>query len=220
MTPDQQKIVTVIATDIRNFTYHSRPYELQNESDAEFHRRFSELCDVVRDFYNLTLEVIARHDVERRATVLPSGDGLILAFQDKLHAVTAFHAALELQHAYTEFFRELNQRVNERRRSVRLSYGMGMHTGFSVIRHFHSYTEPGKEEEIVLGDALNIAARCEQLTKEHPGCGILLSEHVLKALREQTDEELPVSFVDYQVHAIRGYKPLRIYGIAKENGEL
>jgi class 3 adenylate cyclase len=216
MTPDQQKIVTVISTDIRNFTYHSRPYELQSESDEDFRRRFSELCDVVRDFYELTLAVIARHDVDRQAIVLTSGDGLILAFQDKCHAVTAFHAALDLQTAYDQFFHELNQRVNERRRSVRLSYGMGMHTGFSVIRHYHSYSEPGRQEEIILGDALNIAARCEQLTKEHPGCGILLSEDTLKELHRQTDEKINVEFLDYQVHSIRGYKPLRLYGVAKE----
>ncbi len=138
MTPDQQKIVTVIATDIRNFTYHSRPFELQNESDEEFHARFSELCDIVRDFYNLTLEVIARHDRKRQAIVLSSGDGLILAFQDQLHALTAFRAALELQTTYSAFFQGLNARMNERRRSTRLRYGMGMHTGLSVIRHFQS----------------------------------------------------------------------------------
>ena len=217
MTPDQQKIVTVISTDIRNFTYHSRPFELQNESDEEFHARFSELCDIVRDFYDLTLNVIATHDRERQAIVLPAGDGLILAFQDELHAVTAFHAALALQRAYNDFFRGLNLRMNERRRSVRLSYGMGMHTGFSVIRHFHSYEDPSQLKEIILGDALNIAARCEQLTKEHPGCGILLSEHTLKALRQQSSEEIDLEFLDYQVHSIRGYKPLRLYGIAMDD---
>lgn len=218
MTPDQQKIVTVISTDIRNFTYHSRPFELQNESDEEFHQRFSELCDIVRDFYNLTLEVVAQHDTHREAIVLPSGDGLILAFQDKIHAVTAFRAALDLKEHYNQFFRGLNERMNERRRSVRLGYGMGMHTGFSVIRHFQSYEKPGQQEELILGDALNIATRCEQLTKEHPGCGILLSEHALRALREQTSEEIGVEFLDYQVHSIRGYKPLRLYGVTK-NGK-
>lgn len=218
MTPDQQKIVTVISTDIRNFTYHSRPFELQNESDEDFHSRFSELCDIVRDFYNLTLETIAHHDKGREAIVLPSGDGLILAFQDKTHAVTAFRSALDLRDRYNEFFRSLNDRMNERRRSVRLSYGMGMHTGFSVIRHFQSYEKPGQQEELILGDALNIASRCEQLTKEHPGCGIMLSEHSLKALKEQLQEDPhpQVEFLDYQVHSIRGYKPLRIYGIAME----
>lgn len=217
MTPDQQKIVTVISTDIRNFTYHSRPFELQNESDEDFHSRFSELCDIVRDFYNLTLETIARHDKERQAIVLPSGDGLILAFQDERHAYTAFRSALNLRDSYNQFFRSLNDRMNERRRSVRLSYGMGMHTGFSVIRHFQSYENPGQEEELILGDALNIATRCEQLTKEHPGCGILLSEHALRALKKQSEEELDVEFLDYQVHSIRGYKPLRLYGVAMES---
>jgi class 3 adenylate cyclase len=215
MTPDQQKIVTVISTDIRNFTYHSRPFELQNESDEDFHRRFSELCDIVRDFYNPTLDTIARHDTERQAIVLPSGDGLIIAFQDAAHAVTAFRSALNLRDSYNKFFKGLNDRMNERRRSVKLSYGMGMHTGFSVIRHYQSYENPGNDEELILGDALNIATRCEQLTKEHPGCGIMLSEHSLRALREQLcDEELDVEFLDYQVHSIRGYKPLRLYGIA------
>lgn len=204
-------IITVLTTDIRNYTYHSRPYD--REEDDDFFRRFDVLCDAVRDFHNLTIEIARSHDKQKEAVVLTTGDGLIIGFQDERHAATAYETAIDLQKAYVPFFRKLNKMMDEKRQTSSLGYGIGMHTGHVIVRQYISYHIPGTLNTIILGDALNISTRLESFTKDHPGCGIMLSEDTVTALTKQLGENAGQLFIDYQIHQIRGYRPLRLYGI-------
>lgn len=207
---DNAKIVTVLTTDIRNFTYQSRPRD--NEDNAAFENRFQVLCDLIRDFHNLTVRTARSHDKGKEGVVLSTGDGLIIGFQDEHHAVTAFHTAIDLQRQYVPFFREANKLMLERRSSTGLGFGIGIHTGYVVLRQYESYHVPGAVNTMLLGDALNIATRIESLTKEHPGCSIMLSEDTFALLQKQLGESAVRDLIDYQVHQIRGYRPLRLYG--------
>lgn len=206
--------VTVLTTDIRNFTYHSRKYERESEND--FTKRFRELCDIVRNFYNVTLDCAKRHDIKKEAIVLTAGDGLIIGFQDEEHVITAYDTALALQKGYEQFFIEANGKMHEKRKSTALSYGIGIHTGKVVIEQYNSYHIPGVVNSIILGDALNISTRLEILTKDHTNCRILISEDTYNLLAEKLGDRLNGRFVDYQVHNIRGYRPLRLFGISDE----
>jgi len=215
--PDQKlheektKIITVVTTDIRNFTYHSRPYE--GEEKEEFLQRFAVLCDIVRDFHNLTNDCARRYDTKKEAIVLTTGDGLIIGFQDLKHAATAFKTIRDLQHEYVSFFKKSNKQIAEKRQSTALGYGIGIHTGHVMIRHYDSYHIPGKVDTIILGDALNISTRLEKLTKEHSGCGVMISQDAYQAICQQLGKESIQDCFDYQIHQITGYYPLRVYGL-------
>ena len=211
---DQQNIITVLTTDIRNFTYHSRKYE--RESVSEFEQRFELLCSIVKEFHNTTLEVAKRHDEKKEAIILTTGDGLIIGFQDKNHILTAYRTILDLQQEYIEFFRDANERMGEKRKSTALGYGIGVHTGTVVIERYHSYHTPHALETIILGDALNISTRLESITKDHASCNILISEDTYHLLEKAVDHSIHEQFVDYQLHNIRGYRPLRLYGIPEK----
>jgi class 3 adenylate cyclase len=211
---DKSDRITVLTTDIRNFTYHSRQYERERESD--FKKRFSDLCEIVKDFHNLTLECAKRYDTQKEAIVLTAGDGLIIGFLDKKHVITAYYTALDLRKRYFQFFIEANRKMGEKRKSTALGYSIGIHTGKVVIEQYNSYHIPGALERIILGDALNISTRLESLTKDHTNCGILISEDTYKFLAEELGDKLDGQFVDYQVHNIRGYRPLRLYGISED----
>ena len=210
----QNNVITVLTTDIRNFTYHSRKYE--RESEHEFEKRFKLLCDIVKNFHNKTLEAAKRHDEKKQAITLTTGDGLVIGFQDKKHVITAYHTILDLQREYNDFFRAANEDMGEKRKSTALGYGIGAHTGRVIIERYNSYHTPHGLETIILGDALNISTRLESLTKDHTHCNILISEDTYHMLIEQLGNGVCNQFIDYQVHNIRGYRPLRLYGIREE----
>ena len=56
----QNNVITVLTADIRNFTYHSRRYE--RESESKFEKRFKLLCNIVKEFHNITLDAAKRYD--------------------------------------------------------------------------------------------------------------------------------------------------------------
>lgn len=211
MRPLQNSIATVLTTDMRNFTYQSRPHD--NEKEEEFNERFILLCDIVRDFHNLISSTARSHDRQKEAVLLSTGDGMIVGFQDQKHAVTAYRTALDLQKLAVPFFRDANRLMKERRQSTSLGFGIGMHTGYVTLRQYDSYHVPGSLNTMILGDALNIATRIESLTKDHPGCSIMLSEDTFALLKKELGDEELQRFVDYQIHQIRGYRSLRLYGL-------
>lgn len=211
METAKTRTVTVLTTDMRNFTYQSRPHD--NEKEEEFEARFDLLCDVVRDFHNLTSSTARSHDPQKEAILLSTGDGMIIGFQDRQHALTAYRTALGLQKLYVPFFQQANTLMKERRQSTSLGFGIGMHTGYVTLRQYESYHIPGSTNTMILGDALNIATRIESLTKDHPGCSVMLSEDTYSLLKDILKKEELQVFVDYQIHQIRGYRSLRLYGI-------
>ena len=151
-----QAEVTVMFTDIRDFTTLSEKLPPR------------ELLQLLDDYFaQMGAVVKARHGLVNKFL----GDGM-LAFwgvpdQRPAHAELALHAALDMRHCLCA--------INELRTARGLAvirFGVGIHTGTVAAGMLggadqHEYT--------VIGDAVNVAARIEGLTKEH-ACDILVSE--------------------------------------------
>ena len=203
--------MTVLTVDLRNFTYHSRQGG-RDRSEGEFIERFKRLCDIVKDFYELILGRLAAHASPETTTVLTVGDGVILCYRGKNHHVQAYRTAMELRERFVPFFKSANELMGERRKSTALGFGIGIHTGRFEVRHYRSFDDPNRSDPIILGDAINISTRLEGLTKDHANTNILISETTYALLAGERD--LPIDgLLDFQVHEIKGFSPLRLYGV-------
>lgn len=105
-----------------------------------------------------------------------SGDGLMVYFGAPLpqadHAFRAVHCALEMM----ERLEKLNQDQRHTGRPL-LNMGIGIHTGPAIVG---SMGASHRQDYTAIGSTVNLAARLEQLTKEH-GRSILVSKETREA---------------------------------------
>jgi class 3 adenylate cyclase len=146
---------TIFFADVRGFTHYAESVEPE-EAVAQLNRLFEILVPAIRD----------NGGHPNRYT----GDGVIAVFgtPEPLldHADCALRAALVIQ-------REILQRFGN---GLRL--GIGINTGKVIAGTIGA---AGKLDFTVIGDAVNVAARVEELTKE-TGDRILLTGRTLDAL--------------------------------------
>jgi len=123
------------------------------------------------------------------------------------HAEAALNAALAMRHglAYLNLKRET-------RNLPTLKFGIGINTG-EVIAGATGSTE--RQEYTLIGDAMNVGARIEQLNKTFPDHDILLSEFTRAALGEGATA---YAFIDLGEVEIRGKRhALRVWGLARNS---
>src|SRR3954452_8392655 len=141
--------VTVLFVDIRNFTAFAE------RSTAR------ETVAYLNDFFGLIVPIVERHRGHPNKFI---GDGLMGVFgaPERLpnHAAAALAAAREIATAV------------EKRYGERLQVGIGLNSGPVSVG---SVGGGGRLEFTVIGDAVNVAARVEHLTRE-TGDTILLTE--------------------------------------------
>jgi adenylate cyclase len=154
--------MTVLFADIRNFT-----------SIAET-RTPQDLKDLINTYF--TRMTICIQD--RRGTVDKYIGDAIMAFwgapvRDADHARRALECGLAMQKA----LRELDPLFAEKRWPM-LRIGVGLNCGTMSVGDMGSHF---RRSYTVMGDAVNLASRLEDLTKEY-GVGVLVSENIVRAV--------------------------------------
>lgn len=142
----------------------------------------AELAALINEFLSEMTDIVRHHGGTLDKYV---GDA-VMAFwgaplADPAHARHAVEAALAMQAAMPAL-----NRIFERRGWPALGLGIGINTGTMVVgdlgsRHRRAYT--------VLGDAVNVAARLQELTS-HYGAGIVIGQSTRQALADWPCEEL------------------------------
>lgn len=169
-----QREMTVMFADIRGFTARS---ELMSPAEcfSFVNELFSELSPLIRAHRGFIDKYL--------------GDGFLALFPGS--ADDAMQAAVAIE-------RRTARRNAERGDDVQL--GIGLHTG---VLMFGTVGEPERMEATVLSDAVNIASRLEELTKQL-GARVVLSEETL--VRSQRPE----------AYDLRSIGKLRVAGKLRE----
>jgi adenylate cyclase len=122
------------------------------------------------------------------------GDAILALFSSSERAVNAARA-IQKQ------LKEINKTRNQQGK-VQIKLGIGIHSGEVIIG---TLGDENRLQTMVLGDCVNIAARLEELTKEH-NTGILISDRVRQSLKE------PESFENVGSLTLRGrFSSLKVY---------
>lgn len=162
--PPERREVTVMFADLVGFT------GLSERLDP------SVLVPVINDYFRRMSAVIREHHGHVSRIM---GDGLMALFgaldKNAWQAADAVRAALAMRAALDDLNREI-----EARGLPRLRFGVGINRG-DVLAAVVGSNE--MMEFTVMGDAVNVAARVEALTRLH-GVDILVTESV----REKLDE--------------------------------
>lgn len=167
-------VVTIIFTDIRNFT-------TLTESAASSR----EVVAWLNDYFSRMHEVVRRHGGHINKFI---GDGLMIVFGAPVNrgAEREARAAVECGLHMLEEVENLNREWEGTGRP-HLAIGVGIHTGEATCGVVGA---PGRLEYTVIGDAVNLAARLESTTKE-AGVSLLASRPTAELLGD-----------DYEAHAL------------------
>lgn len=166
----ERKLMTVLFTDIRNFTTHS---ESMNPED---------LAEWLNDFLTPMTTIIHKH---KGAIDKYMGDA-IMAFwgaplDDDDHAEHAIDAAKEM----VEYLDTLNAHYR-RKGWPEIQIGIGLNTGDMSVGNMGSEF---RMAYTVVGDAVNLGSRLEGLTKQY-GVPIIVSEFTVNAVSNYEFERL------------------------------
>lgn len=136
------------------------------------------------------------------------GDAIMALF-DQDSTDGAVRAAIAMQRALMTFNRD-----REAQGSKPITIGIGIHYGDVVMGTvgFHSHIE-----STVIGDAVNIAARVEELTKTY-GCYVLITDEVVAAL--QNPDAFQMNLVDRSVQVRGKDRAIDLYRVHLTPSEL
>lgn len=152
----EDREMTVLFADVRNFTTISENLTA------------TQLKELLNAFFTPMTEIIFKH----RGTIDKYVGDLIMAFwgaplKDKRHAQHAISAAIDMQ-----------KKLKELRSTLAQGNGHEIHIGIGLNSGIMSVGDMGskfRRNYTVLGDAVNLASRVENLTK-HYGVNILVTE--------------------------------------------
>ncbi len=184
----RQRQATILFCDIRNYT------PLCEQLSAE------ELQEFLNEYWKDTVEII----MEQEGTIDKfHGDGVCVVFgapilhdDDSLRAVrTAWRLVQNV---------ELINKRREAQRKIPIQVGIGIHMGEVIAGHIGSER---RMDYTVVGDAVNVAARIEELNKKF-GTKILISDNVY----EQVEPNVRVKTLT--LAHLRGHKrPILVHTV-------
>jgi adenylate cyclase len=178
--------VTVIFTDIREFTAMSEGMTSR------------EVVTLLNTCHARMVDAVFRHGGTLDKYM---GDGLMAYFNAPVgqadHAERAFKCAMEMRQGLADLNTERSWNG-----SKELRMGIGIHTGQAIVGDIGA---PHRREFTAIGDAVNVTARIEELTKEI-GHEVLISETTATLLPEGG------LLTDVGVQSLRGSsQPLRLF---------
>jgi len=160
-----RRLVTVLFSDIRGFTSLSEKLEPE------------QVAEMLREYLSEMTEIVFRHG----GTVDKYIGDCIMAlynapFEDPAHAYRAVLTALEFQ----ERTRTVSKRWEDKL-GIAIRNGVGINTGEAVVGTLGSRQ---RLEYTAIGDAINLGARLESLTKDYKA-NIIISETTYALVRNQ-----------------------------------
>ena len=185
----ERRNVTVLMTDIRNFTMMSETFPAE------------EIVHMLNDYFSRMIDVVFKYEGTLDKFI---GDAIMAVFGAPIahddDAERAVRAAIEMRQRLHEFNEE---RVRSGKSAIQT--GIGLCNGEVVSGTIGS---DERLEYTVIGDAVNLAARLENMTKQFEDCKILMNE----AIAEQLGPDLPTRFLGEE--PVRGKaQPVRIFGV-------
>lgn len=202
------ELVEQMSADPENYSMTGRKAELTVFfSDVRGFTSISENLppELLAELMNLYLAAMTQIIREHQGTLDKYIGDAIMAFwgapvQNPMHARQAVHAALAMRAAMPELNRELLSRG-----WPALTIGMGINTGWVTVGDMGS---PVRQSYTVMGDAVNLAARLEGITKQY-GVGLIIGEATLAQLGEEfLVRELDRVRVKGKTEPVRIYEPV------------
>jgi adenylate cyclase len=184
----ESRDMTVLFSDVRNFTSISEGLSPEALKDM-MNTYLTEMTDVIQ---------------QGRGTIDKYIGDAIMAFwgaplADPDHAAHGVHAALDMQRRIRKLDPEFDKRA-----WPRLNIGVGLNCGEMSVGDMGSKF---RRAYTVLGDAVNLGARLEGLTKEY-GVGILVSEYIVKAAPGFVYREVDKVVVKGRSEGVGIYEPI------------
>jgi len=143
---NERKEVTILFADIRSFT------SLSEKMTAE------DVVSMLNQFFDTVVDIVFRRNGVLDKFV---GDQLMAVFglisSDSSAPFDATRAAIEMQEAT-----EALMKVRDKQDKETFSIGIGINTGSAIVGNVGS---ENRMDYTVIGDAVNVAARLEQMTK-------------------------------------------------------
>jgi adenylate cyclase len=156
----QSQVLTVLFSDIRNFTTISERLSAR------------EVVEMLNTYFERACAVLLAEGGSIDKFI---GDAIMVEFGSPLplpdHALRGVRAALALRDVARDFGGWMTQRFPDRD-LPEFAVGIGLHSGEAVIGNIGS---PSRMEFTAIGDTVNLASRLEGMTKEL-SCVILASE--------------------------------------------
>ena len=161
----QSQVITVLFSDIRNFTTISERLNAK------------EVVEMLNAYFERACAVMLAEGGSIDKFI---GDAIMVEFGSPLplpdHALRAARAAVALRAVAEDFGGWMKQRFADRD-LPEFAVGIGLHSGEAVIGNIGS---PARMEFTAIGDTVNLASRLEGMTKEL-GYAILASESMIAA---------------------------------------
>ena len=181
----QRKVMTVLFSDIRNFSYFTDNLEPE-ETFHLLHRYLSEMTALIHKFGGTLNKII--------------GDGLMVFFNDPIpmddHAERAIRLGIEMQREVQKLHSEWSYYGH------RLGIGIGINTGYMTVGSIGSSMH---KDYTIIGNQVNVASRLE--AKADAG-QILISQRTYSIVKDLFAVE-PIETIE-----IKGiHHPVAIYNV-------
>lgn len=182
----QRKVMTVLFSDIRNFSYFTDNLEPE-ETVHLLHQYLSEMTTLIHEYEGTLNKII--------------GDGLMVFFGDPIpmndHAERAVRLAIEMQKRVGELKAEWSHYGHE------LGIGIGINTGYMTVGSIGSEMH---KDYTVIGNQVNVASRLESKA----GAGqILISQRTYSKVKDLVPVDLIGTIEVKGIH-----HPVAIYNVS------